>query len=103
MNSRRTLLAALTLLALGVIGGTASAQETGYYPYVIARGMDRQIIRNMPIENRPTRPLHFYGNTVRWLNNRQTPQLSLPRMGILQAPALPFGSGRTPIAKFFRR
>ncbi len=39
--------------------------QTGYYPYVIARGEDRQILRNMPIEERPTRPMHFYGNAVR--------------------------------------
>ncbi len=38
---------------------------SGYYPYVIALPEDRQWIRNTPIELRPTRPLHFYGNRVR--------------------------------------
>lgn len=38
---------------------------TGYYPFVIARPQDRQVIRSMPIEQRPTRPMHFYGNRVR--------------------------------------
>lgn len=37
----------------------------GYYPYVIARPQDRQAIRNTPIQQRPTRPMHFYGNRVR--------------------------------------
>jgi len=37
----------------------------GYYPFVIALPQDRQWIRNTPVEKRPTRPLHFYGNMVR--------------------------------------
>ncbi len=39
--------------------------EPGWYPYVIARGADRAIIESTPIELRPYRPFHFYGNTVR--------------------------------------
>lgn len=38
---------------------------TGYYPYAIARPEDRVWIRSLPIEQRPSRPLHFYGNRVR--------------------------------------
>ena len=38
---------------------------TGYYPYTIARPQDRAWIRSLPIEQRPARPLHFYGNRVR--------------------------------------
>lgn len=38
---------------------------SGWYPYVIARGEDRQWIRETPIEQRPNRPLHFWGNTRR--------------------------------------
>ncbi len=30
----------------------------------------RREIRQMPIESRPYRPIHFYGNTVRRLNRR---------------------------------
>lgn len=37
----------------------------GYYPFVIALPQDRQWLRNTPIEQRPTRPLHIYGNRVR--------------------------------------
>jgi hypothetical protein len=36
-----------------------------WYPYVIARRPDRAVIENTPIEFRPYRPLHFYGNSVR--------------------------------------
>ncbi len=38
---------------------------TGWYPYVIAREQDRDCLRSTPIELRPYRPLHFYGNAVR--------------------------------------
>ena len=41
------------------------AQQNNWYPYVIARGEDRAVIQNTPIELRPNRPLHFYGNIVR--------------------------------------
>jgi hypothetical protein len=39
--------------------------RTGWYPYVIARGEDRALIQSMPMEMRPNRPLHFWGNSVR--------------------------------------
>jgi len=35
------------------------------YPYVIARPEDREWIRSTPIEQRPNRPLHFWGNSRR--------------------------------------
>jgi hypothetical protein len=34
-------------------------------PVVIARGEYRSQIKALPIEHRPNRPLHFYGNYVR--------------------------------------
>jgi len=34
-----------------------------------ARAAQRQGIRQMPLLERPNRPGHFYGNTVRRLNN----------------------------------
>lgn len=36
-----------------------------WYPYVVARREDREWIRNTPIELRPNRPMHFWGNTRR--------------------------------------
>ena len=35
------------------------------YPYVIARPEDREWIRQTPVEMRPNRPLHFWGNSRR--------------------------------------
>ena len=49
-----------------------SAGNGKWYPYVIARGSDRDRIKEMPIEQRPNRPFHFYGNTVRRNLNRST-------------------------------
>jgi len=38
---------------------------SGWYPYVVARPADRYWIRETPIEQRPNRPLHFWGNSRR--------------------------------------
>ena len=35
------------------------------YPYIIARPEDRQWIRETPVELRPDRPMHFWGNSRR--------------------------------------
>ena len=45
--------------------GSRFSNPAGYYPYAIARPEDRSWIRSLPVEQRPTRPLHFYGNRVR--------------------------------------
>jgi hypothetical protein len=43
----------------------ASGSETGWSPVIIATGAYREQIKSTPIELRPNRPLHFYGNAVR--------------------------------------
>jgi hypothetical protein len=45
---------------------TASAADelSGRLP-IIAHGELKEQIKSMPIEQRPDRPLHFYGNTIR--------------------------------------
>ena len=57
--------------------------ETGYYPFVIARGDDREIIENTPIELRPYRPMHFYGNTIR-RNFYRGPLVSRNSFGLIR-------------------
>ena len=47
--------------------GTRNASSTQWYPYVIARPADRSWMREMPVANRPNRPLHFWGNSRRRL------------------------------------
>ena len=43
----------------------APASETGWLGVVVARGELKQEIESTPIVDRPNRPFHFYGNTVR--------------------------------------
>lgn len=73
MKFRSTLVFGVFVVSMILMGAETQAQNTGYYPRVFARGIDRQIIRNTPIELRPNRPFHFYGNTVRRLYNRPAP------------------------------
>jgi len=39
-------------------------------PQIIARGENREQVQNTPILERPNRPLHVYGNTVRRRHHR---------------------------------
>jgi len=52
------------LFALAVVAASFSAQpsQAAYSP------AERAAIRSMPITQRPYRPGHFYGNTVRAVN-----------------------------------
>ena len=49
------------------------AQEPNWTYGVIRVGDDRDAIKSTPITERPYRPLHFYGNTVRRMYYRGTP------------------------------
>ena len=54
------------LLFGGLFVATASfAKEPGWSGPIIARGEQREQLESMDILDRPYRPLHFYGNTVR--------------------------------------
>lgn len=59
--------------ALAILSGmavTARGTEPGWTGSVIKRGADRAAMDALPITERPYRPLHFYGNTVRRLHYR---------------------------------
>lgn len=56
-----------------ILGDRAEAQEPGWSPIVIPTGEYREQIKSLPIEARPYRPLHFYGNTVRRNHYRGNP------------------------------
>lgn len=72
-----------------------AGSPTGWSAIVVPTGQYRKTIQSMPIESRPGRLLHVYGNTVRLLNDvnrgrpfrpvRQiilgTPQLRSERVG----------------------
>lgn len=77
--------AAAAMLVVLAASDSASAGEPGWSPVVIARGEYRDQIKSMPMEQRPYRPLHFYGNTVRRIHYRGTPT---PSVRELVAPIL---------------
>ena len=62
----RILIVSLAMGMSFLIGAEhVTAGETGWSPRIIATGEFKQKIESTPIELRPNRPLHFYGNTVR--------------------------------------
>jgi len=62
-------------IALGacLMADSVVAAEPGWSPIVIPTGQYREQIKSMPIEMRPYRPLHFYGNTIRRNHYRGNP------------------------------
>lgn len=78
--TRHSLFFVATFAFLAIVSSNQSAiaQEPSWYPYVIARGQDRMVIEDTPMELRPYRPFHFYGNTVRRIHYRGNP-MPLPR------------------------
>lgn len=48
----------------------AGARESNFDPRVITFGESREKIKAMPIEKRPNRPLHVYGNSIRRRQSR---------------------------------
>lgn len=57
-------LAGLSLVSSGSRVG-AAPPEPGWADQIIPTGRERVEVKSTPIELRPYRPLHFYGNTVR--------------------------------------
>jgi hypothetical protein len=64
MQGRFWMIAVLLIFEL-VGAGVASAANTAS-----AKNLSRSEIRSMPITHRPSRPGHFYGNTVRRRHSR---------------------------------
>jgi len=65
-------------LILAVLGATAflpasgaAASGPGFDPRVVTFGDTRDQLKATPMVNRPYRPLHFYGNTVRRRHYRE--------------------------------
>lgn len=60
----KKMIAVMVLSAVALMTPTADAVEFKLY----YNAADRAAIRQMPITERPFRPIHVYGNTVRFLN-----------------------------------
>lgn len=66
---RTIILTALTAATLLPCPSTLAA-GTGFDPRVVTFGPAREQLKSTPIEQRPNRPLHVYGNTVRRRHTR---------------------------------
>lgn len=68
MISKLTLLLLPTVIAalsVALPEPARAASPTGFDPRVVTFGAEREQIKSTPIEKRPNRPLHVYGNAVR--------------------------------------
>ncbi len=70
--------AGLSFAVPNVASAAQSQDGPGWMGVVVARGELKQWIDSTPIVDRPNRPFHFYGNTVRREYYRGT---RLPRPG----------------------
>jgi hypothetical protein len=89
----KALLCPLVGLISALWAGDCSAQvyysaTPSYYPYTIARPQDREWIRNLPMEQRPDRPLHFYGNWVRRTYTVRRPSYNAPAVPAQAVPTI---------------
>lgn len=60
----------VALVAVVAAATAAPAGGAGFDPRVITFGSERDQIKSIPIEERPNRPLHVYGNAVRRRHSR---------------------------------
>lgn len=67
MNKFKALFMLSVVFAVVILDGVGlfAFNEPKWQGNVIARGSERARIESTPILERPYRPLHFYGNTVR--------------------------------------
>jgi hypothetical protein len=65
----------VTLVPIGAHAdstGRRANGEPGWTYGVVRTGQERDAIKSLPVTQRPYRPLHFYGNTVRRMHYRGT-------------------------------
>ena len=58
------------ILSAVMAAAVVPAFGAGFDPRVVTFGSEREQLKSMPIEKRPNRPLHVYGNTVRRRSSR---------------------------------
>lgn len=64
---QRTLTIVLAATAVPILATALAAapRQPGWSNRIIVTGQERAVVKSTPIEMRPNRPLHVYGNTVR--------------------------------------
>lgn len=63
----------LSLVSVAVTVSSESAAAEYWDPVIVPRGEYREQLSQIPITERPGRPLHVYGNTVRYFNSVRQP------------------------------
>ncbi|MEL6108358.1 MAG: hypothetical protein AAFU85_20210 [Planctomycetota bacterium] len=66
------------LLVFSMNAGAGAQSPTGWSPIVLPTGTYRDCIKATPIEQRPGRLLHVYGNTVRMIDQYTTLRAAKP-------------------------
>lgn len=66
----RTILFAALMAAAVIPDSVFGASQAGFDPRIVTFGPARQEIKSTPITQRPNRPLHVYGNSVRRRQSR---------------------------------
>ena len=70
MTTPTRFLTRLWIVLLLLVAEPAFSRDAGFDPRVITFGEAREEIKSKPIESRPNRPLHVYGNAVRRRHSR---------------------------------
>lgn len=70
------------LVAAAVAPAPVEAAGTGFDPRIVTFGETRDQIQSTPITQRPYRPLHVYGNTVRRRHQRSYASPARPSAGL---------------------
>jgi len=73
---------ALAALLAAVVAPAPADAGTGFDPRVVTFGESRDQIKSTPITQRPNRPLHVYGNTVRRRHQRAITPPERPEAGL---------------------
>lgn len=66
------------LLFLSMNAAASAQSPTGWSPIILPTGTYRDCIKATPIERRPGRLLHVYGNTVRMIDQYTTLRAAKP-------------------------
>lgn len=74
--------ALVALVAAFVAPAPVEAAGTGFDPRVVTFGDSREAIKSTPITQRPNRPLHVYGNSVRRRHQRAAIPTARPAGGL---------------------
>jgi hypothetical protein len=67
----------MLMVVFWLVSARAGGAEPDWRGVIIARGAEREQIESTDILDRPYRPLHFYGNTVRRQHYRGRPTPTL--------------------------